>query len=298
MIGWARFGWAEVLMDAEQVETGAGNATGDEAGAVRADRVTLRGLAIDPWTEAQTVSAIVARARDGSGGVVITANLDHLRRHGRDAAYTAIADGAEIVVADGMPLVWASRLAGTPLPERVAGSSMTWSLSRSAGEAGLTVALVGGDPGVAERAGEVLERECPGLRVVWTHCPPFGFENDPAEMAALVDGLRVCGADLVYVALGSPKQEKLAAGLRAEGVLPGAVWIGIGISLSFVTGDVSRAPGWVQKIGMEWAHRMLQEPRRLVKRYLIDGVPFAARLLIGALLSRGKNKKAPAGGGV
>lgn len=316
----------------------------------------MGGVRFDALDEAAVVRRIVGEARAGRGGCVVTANLDHVRRYRRDPAYRAVVDAADLVVADGMPVIWASRVQGTPLPERVAGSSLTWSLSRAAGEAGLSVFLLGGNPGVAERAGAKLEQECPGLRVAGTRCPPVGFENDPAEMAAIEADLRSSGADLVYVALGSPKQERLIERLRrgrgegsgdsatgnrqsedgAEpdlpaaaapdggspfpnaasnagcrmpdlalpdasppspgcripdpecrpGLLPGAWWLGVGISLSFVTGEVRRAPVWMQRMGLEWVDRLRQEPRRLFRRYVVEGVPFAATLLAGAAWRR------------
>lgn len=242
------------------------------------------GIGFDRMTEAQTVRYIVDQSGQGKGGWVITSNLDHLRRATRDADFREMLHEADLVVADGMPLVWASRLSGAALPERVAGSSMAWSLTAAAAERGLSVFLLGGDPGAADQAAAVLLERHPELRIAGTHCPPMGFENDGQEMARILAMLRETEPDLVYVALGSPKQEKLIQAVRD--VLPGAWWIGVGISLSFICGQVKRAPRWVQTIGMEWLHRMLQEPRRLARRYLVDGIPFAFVLMGNAIKSR------------
>ncbi len=255
----------------------------------RPEGVDLRGVWFDRVTEAQAVGHLMDHLEAGRGGWVITSNLDHLLRAGRDAEFRSMLDEADLVVADGTPLVWASKLQGTPLPERVAGSSMVWTLAEAGAKKGRSVYMLGGDPGTAEAAGAILQKKYPGLRLAGTYCPPMGFEKDPAEMAALRRAVGDSGADMVYVALGSPKQERLIRDIRA--VLPDAWWLGIGISLSFICGEVKRAPVWVQKWGLEWLHRMVQEPRRLAKRYLVDGIPFAVVLLSCSLGRRlGKSK--------
>jgi len=273
-----------------QIGTAEGEARGDSPGCsappTHPARVVVGKMAFDAVDQRGAERVILDGLRSGQGGMVVTANLDHLRRYGHDAGYASIADRAELVVADGMPIIWASRLQGTPLPERVAGSSMVMPLSRAAGQAGLSVYLLGGSPGVAERAAGVLERSCPGLRIAGWACPPVGFEDDAAQMERLESELARSGADLVFVALGSPKQERVIAAFRERGVLENAWWLGVGVSLSLLTGDVRRAPEWMQRAGLEWLHRMIQEPGRLARRYLIDGLPFAARLWMGAAIRR------------
>lgn len=246
--------------------------------------IRLGGVLLHAITEAQCVAHVDGALAAGRGGWIVTANLDHLRRLRSAADFQACYAAADVAVADGMPLVWAARLQGTPLPARVAGSDLIFSLSTMAGAARRRVFFLGGDPGTADNAAAQLAARCPGLVVAGTHCPAFGFERDPATMAALRARMTASGADLVFVALGSPKQELLIAQLRDT--LPQAWWIGIGISFSFVTGDVVRAPRWVQRLGLEWLHRLVQEPRRLAKRYLVHGVPFAAWLFATSLRGR------------
>jgi N-acetylglucosaminyldiphosphoundecaprenol N-acetyl-beta-D-mannosaminyltransferase len=226
----------------------------------------------------------------GRGGCIVTPNLDHLRRLARDAGLRDRYALADLRVADGMPLVWASRLQKTPLPARVAGSDLIWSLSAAAAARGLSVFLLGGDPGTAEEAARRLRSEWPTLRVAGTACPPFGFEQRPELVDGLARALLQARPDLVYVGLGSPKQEALIERLRHT--LPHAWWMGVGVSFSFVSGRVRRAPGWVRRIGFEWLHRLAQEPRRLAGRYLIDDLPYGAGLLARSLL-RGLRARDP-----
>ena len=240
--------------------------------------IRLLGVELHSVRAQAAVDAIDDCLRRGEGGWVLTPNLDILRRLVRDSGFSELCRGVTLRLADGMPLVWASRLAGTPLPERVAGSDLIWSLSERAARSGWTVFLLGGDPGTADRAAAELARRYPGLRIVGTACPPFGFERDASYMSGLEVRLRAASPDIVYVALGSPKQERLIERLR-EG-MPAAWFLGIGISFSFVCGEVRRAPAWMRRTGLEWLHRLVQEPRRLARRYLVDGIPFALDLLL------------------
>ena len=258
--------------------------TADQAGPQCDGRIDLMGLGFDPVTSAQAIDRVLDGVAQGGGGWVVTPNLDILRRATVDPGFRAMVSGAELVVADGMPLIWASRLQGTPLPERVAGSSMVEPLAAKAAGRGCSIFMLGGNPGVAEQAAALLKDRYPDLCLAGTHCPPMGFEADPQEMEAIRRVLRETGPDIVLVALGSPKQELLIEQFRAQ--FPGIWWLGIGISLSFLTGEVSRAPSWMQGLGLEWCHRLWQEPRRLAKRYLVYGLPFAGRLMVVALLRR------------
>ncbi len=184
---------------------------------------------------------------------------------------------------DGMPLIWASRLQGTPLPQRVAGSDLISSLSRAAATKGRSIYLLGGKPGTAESAADVLKKNNPSLKVVGTYCPPIGFENDLNEMMGIRAMLVAAAPDIVFIALGSPKQENLIQQIRS--VLPKAWWLGVGISFSFLSGDVTRAPRWMQRIGMEWIHRLAQDPKRLFHRYVVVGLPFGASMMSQALMN-------------
>lgn len=250
--------------------------------------IELMRLFIDRLTEPEVCSWILRELEAERGGVVVTVNLDHLRRVADVAGYRELVDEADLVVADGQPLVWASKIKGDPLPARVAGSDLVSSLTEAAAGAARSVYLLGGNPGAAEGAAGVLQQRHPSLKIAGWYCPPMGFEKDEQEMQRIISLLQEARPDVVYVALGSPKQENLIRDLRAH--VPGAWWLGIGISLSFLTGEVDRAPLWVRKIGAEWFHRLIQEPGRLGRRYLIEGIPFAVRLGLHAVISRFRSR--------
>jgi N-acetylglucosaminyldiphosphoundecaprenol N-acetyl-beta-D-mannosaminyltransferase len=249
------------------------------------ERMRLMGAPIDVVTEAVAVRAIIEAAERGEGHWTVTANLDHIRRYHTESDQRRLIDEADLVVADGMPLIWASRLAGEPLPERVSGSSMVWSICQAARSHGQSLFLLGGDLGVAELAADVFRETYPGLDIAGTACPPMGFESNEREIARIRRLVAEASPDIVFVALGFPKQDSLIRLLRSS--LPRSSFLGVGISLSYVTGELSRPPTWICQLGLEWAYRLWQEPtRRLARRYLVDGLPFGVKLLMSALSRR------------
>lgn len=254
------------------------------------DRICLKDVEFDRVDETQAIGAVVAAMDAGHGGSLMTVNVDILRQLVRsDSAASLLAD-AEMVVADGMPLVWASRVQGTPLPARVAGSDLVWSLTAECALRGRSVYLLGGAPGACEAAMERLLECYPGLEIAGCYSPPLGFEKDPAEIAHIRRLVRDAAPDLVYVGLGFPKQERLIAQLRTE--LPSAWFLGVGVSFSFLGGTIARAPDALMRVGLEWVHRLVQEPRRLAKRYLVHDLPFAARLFAHSLACRLRRREA------
>ncbi len=246
--------------------------------------VHVAGLPFAAITQSQAVEHIVVSALAGHGGWLVTPNVDIVRQCVTSEPIGALVRQADLLVADGMPIVWAARAQGTPLPERVAGSNLVEAISAQAAVYGLKLFLLGGDEGVADQAKRMLESRHPGLKIVGTYCPPVGFEHMPQQWDAMAKLVAESSPDIVYVALGFPKQEKLIQALRPAA--PDAWWLGIGISLSFSGGVIARAPSWMQRTGMEWVHRMLQDPKRLAKRYLVHGIPFAVRLFWMACKAR------------
>jgi N-acetylglucosaminyldiphosphoundecaprenol N-acetyl-beta-D-mannosaminyltransferase len=249
--------------------------------------VRVAGLDFDALSERQVVARIIGDSDDGRGGWVVTPNIDICSQVRRDPAARELISGATLVVADGMPLVWASRLRGDPLPERVAGASLIFTLSAAAAASGKSVYLLGGEPGVPRRAAAGLIRRYRSLRVAGFHAPPLGFDRQPGGIEAIAAMLARAKPDIVFVGLGFPKQERVIAAL-APG-LPAAWFIGCGAAIPFAAGALPRAPHWMHPLGLEWIFRLVSEPRRLFRRYLVDDLPFAVRLLATSALALRKD---------
>jgi N-acetylglucosaminyldiphosphoundecaprenol N-acetyl-beta-D-mannosaminyltransferase len=237
-----------------------------------------------PMTEAEVADHVSAAWRHGEGGSILTVNVDILRSLSRNSELAPLAEDADIVVADGMPLVWASSMSGQPVPERVTGASLVSTLAEVAAASARSVYVIGGDAGVPEAAGKALADRFPGLRVAGADSPPFGFDKDEQQIAELIHRVAQARPDLVLVGLGFPKQERLIARLRTA--VPGAWLLGCGAGVPFAAGQFRRAPAVVQRMGAEWVHRLALEPRRLARRYLMHDLPFAVLLLTQALAMR------------
>jgi N-acetylglucosaminyldiphosphoundecaprenol N-acetyl-beta-D-mannosaminyltransferase len=237
---------------------------------------------VDAITEAQ----VVHRVRDAwqDGGWILTANVDIVRAIGRNRDLGRLASTATMTVADGMPLVWAGRIAGEDIPERVTGCSLLFTLTDAAARDGQSVFILGGAPGVPERAAEALQVRSPGLRIAGVASPPVGFDASSESLQAVIDSVVLAQPNLVLIGMGFPKQELMIRRLRA--VLPNAWYIGCGAAIPMASGDSRRAPEAMQRLGLEWLHRLVHEPRRLARRYLRDDLPFAITLLAGAAVRR------------
>lgn len=246
-------------------------------------RVQVAGIGFDQVTMPETVARIVERVRAGGPPALIcTGNLDHLVTLQRDAEFRAIYEGAELVLADGMPVVWLSRLGrGTPLRERVAGSDLFWELARLSAESGARLFFLGGAPGAAERAADAARARYPSLQLAGQYAPPLAEFGTEAEQERIRTTIRTARPDILLVALGAPKQEKwIAANKELLGV---PVSIGVGGSFEMAGGLVRRAPAWMQRTGLEWLHRLAQEPGRLWRRYLCRDLPFLLRAAVRTL---------------
>lgn len=234
----------------------------------------IAGLPVDVISTEETIARVLeACAEERAAPLrVFSCNVDMVIKAHRDEDFRRTLASADILNADGMPIVWLGRRLGAPVPERVAGSELVPKLGGACAAAGRSVFLFGAAPGVADAAAERLLRANPTLRVAGTYAPPMGFEQDPAQLAAAIEAVRRTRPDVVFVAMGAPRQERFI--LDHGAALSAKVILAIGGSLDMLAGRVRRAPPWVQRSGMEWLWRLAQEPVRLAPRYLVDGPAF------------------------
>jgi exopolysaccharide biosynthesis WecB/TagA/CpsF family protein len=235
------------------------------------------------------MSEAMSRLRAAIGGPklfqVSTINLDFVVHAQSDPQIRTIFQRSDLNVADGTPVVWLGRLLGTRVPERVAGADLVPAFVGVAAEVGARVFLLGGEGGVAAEAAARLTARYPALVVAGTYDPPRASVEDMnnAEILARIEEAR---PDVLLVALGHPKQERWIDLNRDH--LPVSVAIGVGCVLDLIAGRTQRAPRWMQKVGLEWAYRLVQEPRRLVGRYVTDAiwlVPIVATSLRGRMIA-------------
>lgn len=207
---------------------------------------------------------IRARFKAGHGFALATVNLDHLVKLAELPGFLATYQAQDLVVADGHPIVWLSRIAGRPV-ELMPGSEMVLPLCRLAAEAGVPVALVGSTDIALQDAEGALKAEVPGLDIAWSHAPSGQFDPDGAEADQILQRLDETGTGLCFLALGAPKQERFAQ--RGRRLAPRVGFASIGAGLDFLGGHQKRAPAWVRAIAMEWLWRLLSSPSRLLPRY-------------------------------
>jgi N-acetylglucosaminyldiphosphoundecaprenol N-acetyl-beta-D-mannosaminyltransferase len=238
-------------------------------------RVRLFGVEIDRLTMREAVGRLAGWVNDGARPCryVVTPNVDHAVLLETNAELRAAYADASLTLADGMPVVWASRLLRRALPERVTGSDLVPALFDSATvERPLRVFLLGAMPGVGERAARRIAERWPHVTVVGTYSPPLGFERDDAENAKILEMIAAARPDALIVGFGAPKQELWVHAWRDR--IDASVALCAGATIDFLAGEKKRAPGWMRGTGLEWLHRCLTEPRRLVKRYARDAVVF------------------------
>ncbi|WP_052389673.1 WecB/TagA/CpsF family glycosyltransferase [Belnapia moabensis] len=247
----------------------------------RMSAVHVLNCAIDPLTMEQALQWCVETCRDAQRArIVLTANASHLVELQGDAALRQAADAADLVTADGMSLVWASWLLGHPLPERVTGIDMLSELLRLAPREGLRVFLLGAKPEVLERFVVQCQRENPGIDIAGWRDGYF----KPADHEAVVRQIAESRADILFVAMPSPFKDIWCERYRDR--LGVKLIMGVGGAFDVLAGIVPRAPRWMQVTGLEWAWRLMREPRRLWRRYLMGNSRFIWLILRDRLRGR------------
>ena len=254
---------------ADEIDVVVGPTSTDEAESHSLDVVWIWGLPLARLTYHDTLDEVGRLIRRGQPAFFITANLHYAMLTSRHGRLRSVNDEAAFLVADGMPLVWYSRLVGQPLPERVAGSDLIYMLFERAAERGHRVFLLGGAGNVAEEVARISKQRYPGLKIVGVEAPMLS-ELSPEDHQNLIARIRRARPHLMLVALGQPKGELwLAENCQALGV-PACVQLGA--SFDFVAGRALRAPKWIQRIGAEWLYRIWCEPRRMMPRYFHNAV--------------------------
>jgi N-acetylglucosaminyldiphosphoundecaprenol N-acetyl-beta-D-mannosaminyltransferase len=236
--------------------------------------ITLMGCRIDNLSMEETLGRVEQFIRSGTPHQHVVVNVDKLVKASRDEELRRIINACALVNVDGMPVVWASRLLGKPLKERVAGVDLFEALMRRSGERGWRVFLLGARAEVVAAVADTYRRRYPALVIAgWRD----GYWQGEAEEALVAEQVRASGADLLFVAIGSPRKEQFLGRWQATMRIPFAM--GVGGSFDVAVGRVKRAPRWMQRAGLEWFYRFLQEPRRMFHRYFIEDMAFVWLLI-------------------
>ena len=245
------------------------------------NRVRLFGVEIDPLRMPAAVDRILqwVAAKEPACRYVVTPNADHAVMLAENEGLRRSYAEAGLVLVDGMPILLAAKLLRRGIPERVTGSDLTPAVFEAAsrrslatGAEPLRVYLLGAADGVARRAAMRIEARWPGVQVVGCDSPPLGFEKNPEQNEAILERIARAKCDLLVVGLGAPKQELWVHAHRGRIAAPAALCVGA--TIDFLAGEKARAPRWMQRVGLEWLHRLASEPRRLAKRYLRDAIRF------------------------
>ena len=240
-------------------------------------RVNLFGIDIDNLTFEEALEKIIGIVESNHKGYVVTANVDHIVRLQDEPDFRKAYAGALLVLADGMPIVMSSRLLGVPLKSRITGADLFPAICRVASERGFKIFLLGGLPGVAEKAAQKLKTMYPSIKFVGIYSPPFGFEKSDTESEKIRRMINDVAPDILFIGVGAPKQEMWIHKHIEE--LNIKVALCVGGAFDFVAGKVRRAPKILQKLALEWFWRLIHEPKRLWRRYILYDTRFFSLFL-------------------
>lgn len=233
-------------------------------------RMRFMNTEIDNLTMEEMLAAVENIIEKRIPAYVVTPNVDHIVQLETNKELQAVYKDASLILTDGKPLLWIAKWYGTPIKEKISGSDLFPRLCEMAAKKGYTMYFLGAAEGVAARAAEKLKKRFQGLQVVGTYSPPYGFEKDEVELEKIRTQIKVVNPDILIVGLGCPKQEKYMYHHHKELGVP--ISFGLGASFDFEAGNIKRAPRWMSENGFEWLYRITQDPKRLVKRYIVDDV--------------------------
>ena len=246
-------------------------------------RVNILGVGVCACNLEQAVSAMCRAAARRQAQYVCVTGVHGVMEAQKDARFMEIQNRSALTVPDGMPLVWVGKLRGHETIERVYGPDLMLAVCRLSQFSGHTHFLFGGKPGIAQQLRAVLEKRFPGLAVVGTYTPPFRPMN-AAEQAELIAAVNRSQPDFLWVGLSTPKQERFMA--EYAGRLRAGLLIGVGAAFDVHTGNLKDSPAFLKQAGLQWLHRLYQEPRRLWKRYLINNPKFLLEIALQLLGAR------------
>ena len=232
------------------------------------NRMKFLNTEIDNLTMQESLEIIDELINRKNPSYVVTPNVDHIVKLEEDKEFQEVYENADLILTDGMPLIWISKIKKTPIKEKVSGSDLFPKVCELASKKGYKLFLLGAAEGVADKAARNLKDKYEGLNIVGTYSPSYGFEKKEDEIQHIIDIVRNVKPDILAVGLGAPKQEKFIYKYKDE--LNVSVSLAIGASIDFEAGNVNRAPKWMQRVGLEWFYRLCKEPKRMFKRYLID----------------------------
>lgn len=231
-------------------------------------RIKFMNTNIDNLTMAETLHEIDKLIQKKNCSYVVTPNVDHIVRLEKDEELQKVYKNASLILNDGKPLIWISKWYKTPIKEKISGSDLFPRVCQLAANKNYTMYLLGAAEGVADTAARNLMKKYPGLNIVGTYSPPFGFEKNEQEMNKIKTQIQDVHPDILIVGLGCPKQEKFMYYHCKELGVP--ISFGLGASIDFEAGNIKRAPKWMSNHGLEWLYRFSKEPKRLFKRYFVD----------------------------
>lgn len=240
-------------------------------------RIKFMNIYIDNVTLLEAVSSIDECIANDNKMYVVTPNVDHIVKLQKDAEFKKAYDEAGLVAVDGTPIMLVSKWYKTPLKEKITGPRLTEAVIELASEKQYSVFFLGAGLGVGERAAQNLLVKYPHYKYAGHYSPPFGFEKEEAEIEKIIDIINDVAPDIIIVGMGSPKTEIFLSKIYDK--LNTHVSLSVGAAIDFFAGTAKRCPEWINKIGMEWFYRFLQEPRRMFKRYFIDDIKFLKLIL-------------------